>query len=517
MALELLLVDDDAVDRETVRRTLRAAGLDAEVTEVATADAAFAAVDSRRFDCILLDYRLPGTDGLAVLEALRWRGIDTPVIALTGLADQQTAVAVMKAGAADYVTKDNVTPDRLERSIRHALQVAAGERERRALLAREQQARLEAQAANRAKDEFLATLSHELRTPLNSILGWAHLLASGSLDAEASRRALETIQRNARLQAKLIDDLLDISRIVTGKLTIERSSVSIANVVAAAVESHRPAAAAGGVDLTYAAPAGDCTVVGDPARLQQVVTNLLSNALKFTPAGGRVDVRLESAPQEVRLVVSDSGAGIAPDFLPHVFEQFRQGDASTTRRQGGLGLGLAIVRRLVELHGGRVVAESEGVGRGATFTMTVPVAPAAEEGPGTSPPVPARLAGISVLVVDDDVDGQAFVVMVLEQLGARVSAASSAAEALALARREAPDILLTDIAMPRLDGYTLLREFRAAIPGIPAAAVTACVSPEERAQALEAGFAAHIPKPIDLEQLVDTVQALCRNVPRPAR
>jgi signal transduction histidine kinase len=517
MPLELLLIDDDAVDRETVRRTLRAAGLDVAVTEVATADAAFEAVDSRRYDCILLDYRLPGTDGLAVLEALRWRGIDTPVIALTGLADQQTAVAVMKAGAADYVTKDNVTPDRLERSIRHALQVAAGERERRALLAREQQARLEAQAANRAKDEFLATLSHELRTPLNSILGWAHLLASGSLDAEGSRRALETIQRNARLQAKLIDDLLDISRIVTGKLTIERAAVSLATLVAAAVESHRPAAALSAVELTYTAPPDDRAVTGDAARLQQVVTNLLSNALKFTSEGGRVDVRLEFGPDDARLVVADSGVGIAPDFLPHVFEQFRQADASTTRRQGGLGLGLAIVRRLVELHGGTVVAESEGLGRGATFTVTVPAAAAADEDPEAAAPAPARLAGISVLVVDDDADGRAFVVTVLEQLGARVLAAETAGAALALARRERPDILLTDIAMPRLDGYGLLREFRLAMPGIPAAAVTACVSPEDRARAREAGFAAHLGKPIDPNRLVETVQALCRNLPRPAR
>jgi PAS domain S-box-containing protein len=404
--------------------------------------------------------------------------------------------------------KDALSPDGLERSIRHAMQVAASERERRDLLAREQAALAEARTANRAKDEFLAALSHELRTPLNSILGWTHLLTSGTLDPATAPRALEIIQRNGRLQAKLIDDLLDVSRIVAGTLTVERRPVAIGAIVGTAVDSERPTAAAAQVELRYSAPDRDRLVLGDQVRLQQVVSNLLSNALKFTPAGGRVDVTLGFGAAGGILTVRDSGVGIAPDFLPHVFEQFRQADVTTTRRQGGLGLGLAIVRRIVELHDGSIHAQSAGPGTGATFVVTLPLAMAASAAAASGTRASADLAGLSILVVDDDADGRSFVATVLEECGARVRTASSRAMALDAAAAERPDVLLSDIAMPDGDGYSLVARFRALQPGVPAIAVTACVSPEDRLRAASAGFAAHVPKPVDPAALVSTILAV---------
>ena len=510
--LRILLVDDDAVDREAVRRTLAAADLDVQLETAETAEAAVSSARATSVDCVLLDYYLPGTTGLDVLTRLRAAGVDAPVIALTGQADRQTAVEMMKAGAADYLDKGSLTADGLARSVRHAMQTAAAERERRLLLEREQAARLEAQSANRAKDEFLATLSHELRTPLNSILGWTRLLTAGTLDSAASRRALETIERNVLLQTKLIDDLLDISRIVSGKLTIERQPVSLAGVVAAAVESQRPAAAAAGLDLRYEAPPEEQPVLGEAARLQQVVTNLLSNGIKFTPAGGHVHVTLRFENGAARLTVSDNGAGIAREFLPHVFERFRQADASTTRRHGGLGLGLAIVQRLVMLHGGAVHADSSGLGSGATFTVTLPVA--ATGTPATAPEALQYrdLSGTSILVVDDDVDGRALIALLLERCGARVRTAGTVLEALAQVRAAAPDVVLSDIAMPGEDGCALMQQLQASGASIPAAAISACVSPEDRARALRAGFRVHLAKPVSPAELFAAVAALRANV-----
>ena len=372
--LKLLLVDDDELDRRAVRRALRRAALDVEIHERTDRESAVAALATDAFDCILLDYHLPGATGLETLHAVRAAGHNIPVIALTGHGDEELAVELMKAGAADYLTKNAVTPERLERSLRYALALHRAEHERNVLLAREQQARQEAQEANRAKDEFLATLSHELRTPLNAILGWATLLASGSLDGPATKRAIEIIERNTRLQAQLIEDLLDISRIISGKLRLEVREVPIRTVLDGAVDSVHHTAEAKRLTLTCDAGPEGLTLVCDPARLQQVVWNLLSNAIKFTPEQGRVTVKAERVLDDMVITVSDTGAGITPDFLPFVFDRFRQQDAATTRRHGGLGLGLAIVRHLIELHGGRVEAQSAGAGRGATFTVTMPVA-----------------------------------------------------------------------------------------------------------------------------------------------
>ncbi|HTL43342.1 MAG TPA: ATP-binding protein [Vicinamibacterales bacterium] len=373
MPLTLLVVDDDELDRMAVRRALRRARLDADVDERLTAEAALEAVQARQYDCILLDYRLPGATGVDVLTMLGNAGVRVPVVCLTGQGDEEVAVAAMKAGAADYLNKSKLTADRLERSIRYAIAIHRAEREREDLLEREQQAREEAQAANRAKDEFLATLSHELRTPLNAILGWARLLAAGQLDEGTAQRAVEIIERNSRIQLQLIEDLLDISRIITGKLRLESKRVTVRSVVEGALESVRHAAEARRITITSRVDPDDLSLVCDPGRMQQVTWNLLTNAIKFTPEGGQVDVTAMREGDMIAINVTDTGIGIAPAFLPYAFDRFRQQDGAHTREYGGLGIGLAIVRHLAELHGGHVAAFSGGEGRGSTFTVRLPV------------------------------------------------------------------------------------------------------------------------------------------------
>jgi signal transduction histidine kinase len=378
MPLELLLVDDDTVDRLAVRRALRDGGVDASLDECTNADDAVAAVLARAYDCVLLDYYLPDSTGLDTLHRIRALDVRVPIVALTGQGDEDLAVTLMKAGAADYLAKNGLTGDRLARSLRYAMALHRSEEQRRELLEREQQARLEAQRANRAKDDFLATLSHELRTPLNAILGWTSLLSSGQLDAATTRKALGIIERNTRVQAQLIEDLLDVSRIVTGKLRLDMKPLSIRALLNAAIESVRPVAERSDVRIDLALDE-DATVLGDQARMQQVVWNLLTNAIKFTPAGGWIRVTTSRDGDRARATVTDSGAGISPEFLPYVFDRFRQEDAAATREHAGLGIGLSIVRHVIELHGGTVTAHSEGEGRGASFAIELPVALAAVE------------------------------------------------------------------------------------------------------------------------------------------
>jgi signal transduction histidine kinase len=517
--LRVLLVDDDEVDRMSVKRLFRQAGLTAAFEECAEPERVRALAASGKFDCILLDYHLPRTDGLTLLRELRNGGINLPVVALTGLGDEEVAVALMKAGAADYLNKNTLSAERLERSLRYAIALHRADEERRALLAREQQARLEAQAANRAKDEFLATLSHELRTPLNAILGWSRLLATGHLDEPTSRRAVETIERNTRLQAQLIEDLLDISRIITGKLRLEFKTVELRSIIEGAVEAVRPSAEARSVALISNIENGDEPILCDPSRMQQVVWNLLSNAIKFTPEGGRVQLSTEGEDRHVRITVADTGAGINPEFLPHVFDRFRQQDPATTRKYGGLGLGLSIVRHLVELHGGVVTATSEGEGFGATFTVRVPVAPLRTEqaaitqlhsGDSGLADLPV-LTGVHVLVVDNEADARALVATILERCGANVRTAASAAEAIQSIGERRPDVLLSDIAMPGEDGYDLIRRVRVLErggPALPAAAITAFATATDRARALLAGYQVHLPKPVEPSELAAVVAAL---------
>lgn len=432
------------------------------------------------------------------------------------------------------------------------------EEERIALLAREQAARAQAEAANRMKDEFLATLSHELRTPLNSMLGWANLLRNRKLNEVTIARALETIERNAKAQNQMIEDLLDVSRIIRGKLRLTISRVDIAAVIDAAMEAVQPAADAKAISLekfyeiaNTELPGKGVAIAGDSSRLQQIVWNLLTNAIKFTPVGGRVEVRLsvkgESLEDNTReqldekidvglplssqlvpfacIQVKDTGQGISADFIPHLFEHFRQADSTTTRAQGGLGLGLAIVRQLVEMHGGSVCAYSPGVGQGATFTVKLPLmAKVKTQEPGQEDneksllpiigkalhPAPITLKGIKILVVDDELDTREMLTTVLEFYGLVVTAVASVAEAKIAIAKSPPDILISDIAMPEADGYDLI-SFVKKQGSIPAIALTAYARELDRNTAIAAGFQQHISKPVEPEKLVAAVAELVAN------
>ena len=395
--------------------------------------------------------------------------------------------------------------------------------ERRLAMDREKEARLEAEAANRVKDEFLSTLSHELRTPLTAIMGWSDLLLHGEVDPSKQRRAIETIARNANSQCQLIDDLLEVSRIITGKLRLEFAACELQPVIEAAAESIRPTAEAKSVALELKLDSEAGPVFGDCERLQQVVWNLLSNAVKFTPSGGKVNVNLQRINSHVEISVADSGAGINPDFLPYVFERFRQADGSTTRAHGGLGLGLAIVRHLVELHGGVASADSEGLGRGATFTVRLPLMNAVgQQSPnvanqwtgaaGFGEQRPASLNGMRVLIVDDEADARELVTVMLGHCGAEMKAAASSGEALEIIENWKPDVLIADIGMPVEDGYGLITRLRA-LPkerggSTPALALTAYAGTEDRVRALSAGYQVHLSKPVDRVELAAVVAKL---------
>lgn len=411
------------------------------------------------------------------------------------------------------------TNQQLQQEIDRRQQVEA---EREQLLVREKNAREQAEAANRIKDEFLSILSHELRTPLNAILGWTQMLRSPrrKIDDATTARALETIERNARGQATLIEDLLDISRIITGKLRLSVRPVELMAAVEGAIDTVRPAADAKQIQIQTMLDPEASLVMGDLDRLQQVVWNLLSNAVKFTPRGGRVQVVLRRVDSSVAVVVSDNGRGIRPEFLPHVFERFRQADGSTTRSFSGLGLGLSIVRHLVELHGGSIRAESEGEGHGAAFTMTLPIAPV-KNLPVVEAPHPTAnnhlpfddlplLDSISVLVVDDEADAREILATALEQCGATVITAGCAEEALQQLEHQRPSILVSDIGMPGTDGYSLIRLVRShpQLKPIPAIALTAYARVEDRTRALAAGFQLHVAKPVNLLELATAIASL---------
>lgn len=401
--------------------------------------------------------------------------------------------------------------------------------ERRQLLQSAQEARAEADMANDVKDEFLALLSHELRTPLTSILGWSQMLTDVDLDDDVSKRALEIIVRNARAQRQLIDDLLDISRIITGKLRLEVRPVELAPIIEAVVESVRPAADARCIHLQTALDRLTSRISGDPDRLQQIVWNLLTNAIKFTPKGGRIVVWLECIESDVEITISDTGQGIGPELLPHVFDRFRQSDSSSSRNHGGLGLGLSIVRQLVELHGGTVTAESRGEGEGTTIRVIFPLVSVNREVGDleiTHPLIASHrlttrrpsLNDLRVLVVDDEPDARELVTAMLTGRGAEVVCVGSADEALEEMDRQLFDVLVSDIGMPQMDGYALIEKVRG-LPAerggrIPAAALTAYAGVEDRMRALSAGYQMHIPKPVEPAELATVVGSIAHRYGR---
>ena len=439
---------------------------------------------------------------------LRIRSTEEPLGIVSDTAIQTLVAGILLAFMVLWVTRAQVRA--WETAARHAVELRASQE---ALRESESQAR----AANRAKDEFLAILSHELRTPLNVVLGWLSMLRTGAVSEERARRALDVIERNARQQAELIDDLLDVSRIVTGKLRLELRPVGFAPIIAAVVESLRPTAHAKGITLTIAPFPDDSTIRGDADRLHQIVWNLLSNAIKFTPSNGHVWVEVTRSEPHVTLTVRDTGIGIEAEFLPHVFERFRQADSSTTRAHSGVGLGLAIARHLVELHAGTVEVHSEGRGRGATFTLQFPAVPVTATVTHTAPlaavaPRAApRLDGIRVLVVDDDANTRDLLTEALGTTGARVTAADSAPHALEQLSVAGADVIVSDIAMPGEDGFWLMERIRA-LPGdlgrTPAIALTALARREDRAKAIAAGYQMHLAKPVELGELQAGVASL---------
>jgi signal transduction histidine kinase len=527
--INVLLLEDDELDAELVVEQLKAGDISARVRRVETAPA-FVAALSEAPDLILSDFALPGYDGMAALSAAKEHCPDVPFIFVSGAIGEERAIDILQRGATDYVLKNRLA--RLPSAVVRALGLAEerrrrqrAEAERDRLLESERLARATAESANRMKDEFLAVASHELRTPLNAILGWSTLLSSGEAAPELVSKGLGIIKRNALAQSRLIEDILDISRIVTGKLQLHPTHISVESIVQAAVEAVRPAATAKGVSLSVNidVPEG---INGDAERLQQVVWNLLSNAVKFTPAQGRVELIAEPSGTDVTIRVIDSGEGIEPEFLPHVFERFRQADPSATRRAGGLGLGLSIVRYLVEAHGGTTSAESAGKGQGSCFIVRLPresrLEPRISDAPGPASaeheaevPSGGTLRGLTVLLVEDDVDSRELVAFILRSRGAHVVSASSAQQALELLVTSSPHVVISDIGMPDMDGYSFIRRLReqpAHLGGnVPAIALTAYTREVDRRQAEAAGFQRHLAKPVSagllLRVVADTVAA----------
>lgn len=582
-AVSILLVDDEPRNLDVLESILGRA--DYSLVRAQTADQALMALLRGEFAAIVLDIRMPEISGLELAQLIkeRKRTRDIPILFLTAhLSEERDVLRGYDVGAVDYLTKP-VNPDILRSKIavfvdlfrktralaaaNEALEKEIGERqkaeealreaneelearvqertadltrtnqalrdneerlqlafeEKRQLLESERAARSEAERASRLKDEFLAIVSHELRTPLNAILGWAQILIQARNDRpEVLAQGMDSILRNARAQAHLIEDLLDMSRIVSGKIRLNFQPVSLEEIVTSAVGTVTPAAQAKSVQLDCATVDGDPWVHGDPDRLQQIVLNLLTNAVKFTPEGGQVRVSVKADERWAEVVVSDTGQGIRPEFLPYVFDPFYQAEAPTTRRHGGLGLGLAVVSHLMELHGGKVSAESAGEGLGATFSIRIGLssgradaAAEALEETGVGVPAgdgPADLEGVRLLLVEDEPDTRHAVARYLQDHGATVVAVDSAAEALEQLRGGVFDVLVSDIGMPGMDGYDLIRALRTneieSGHYLPAVAVTAFARDEDRQRVLREGYSEHVPKPVNTTRLLSLLREL---------
>ena len=522
---KLLVVDDEESLRITTAAIFEKEGY--IVDTASSGDEAIDLLSKTEYDLVLTDLHMEGGDGLSVLSQIRRHAPLTISVVLTGFASVESAIAALQEGAYDYLIKPcdiESMKHTIRRGVEHRRLMLAEQKARTDLqeLNRDLEQRIEERTAeltrlnaelaeaNRAKDVFLATLSHELRTPLTPVVGWIKLLRSGTLDDKSVSQALDAIERNAWLQSRLIDDLLDTSRIATGKLHFEPKPTDLNAVVKAAVDTVRNSASSRNIDLSISLYPASLVVMGEPVRLQQIAWNLVSNAIKFTDPGGKVNVTTGLNGNLSYLTVVDTGVGIEPEFLPHVFDRFRQADGSTSRRHGGLGLGLAIADALAKMHGGRLEALSDGVGQGATFTLRIELASTPSV---VSEPVVQRvhcLQGLDVLIVEDSADTLLLLSTMFSREGANVTTAASASEALQSAVMKRPHIIVSDIGMPETDGYQLLEQLRL-LPGlskVPAIAISGYASEEDRERALSVGYLALVPKPVDIDNLFTLIHDL---------
>lgn len=518
--INILLVDDSEDDFLLVKRMLSGHKDRFSLAWTDSYDKALVAMLAKEYEVYLIDYRLGANDGLDLLKTALAQGCSAPIIILTGMLDPNIDNAALYSGAADYLVKDEVTAPLLVRSIRYSLEHARRAERERALI-RQQEALKQAQDLNRMKDDFLTVISHELRRPLTSIIGWVQMLRTRKLDEATTVCGLATIENCAKAQAQLVDDLLDISRTIMGKLRIEQLPVDLVTVVESAMRGLQDGARAKEISIRTIIEGGSYLISGDPLRLQQVCWHLIANAVKFTPRGGQIEVELRREGEQAVMEVRDNGYGISAEVMPHIFERFRQADSSNSRLHGGLGLGLAIARSLVELHGGQIEAHSAGLDQGATFTVRLPLyeklpykvaqAAAAAAKPASTMIGENRreLNGVRVIVVDDEPDIVTMLKVTLSARGAEVRVASSTAEAVNEMNRWWPDLLITDLGMPGDDGYELLKMVHAIRP-LPTVALTAYVGVEHEKRTRTAGFNAHVAKPFDPDRLVSVIANLIK-------
>jgi signal transduction histidine kinase len=524
----LLVVDDEENLRITTAAILEKDGY--VVDTAASGDEAISLIQDFDYDLVLTDLHMENGDGLTVLSQIRRQSPLTISVVLTGFASVESAIAALQEGAYDYLVKPcdiDSMRHTIRRGVEHRRLMLAEQKARADLeqLNKELESRIEERTAelrtlneelaeaNRAKDVFLATLSHELRTPLTPVVGWIKLLRNGTLDASGVAQALDAIERNAWLQSRLIDDLLDTSRIATGKLHFEPQATDLNVTIKGAVDTVLASAGSKKIDLVVRFSPTPIIIKGEPVRLQQIVWNLISNAIKFTEPGGKVTVISETIGDEARVTVEDTGIGIEPSFLPHVFDRFRQADGSTSRLHGGLGLGLAIAHALTKLHGGSLKVESQGRGHGARFTLQLKVDKESHAPIETPKETQHALVGMKVLIVEDSADTLALLKTIFAQEGAEVVTATSADEALAVLKSTIPDIIVSDIGMPDTDGFELLRRIQQMpeVASTPAIAISGYASESDRKQALAVGYRALLAKPVDVDALFDLIHSF--NIP----